>query len=141
MKIEELDPTDKELLAQFKAKEYPSVDKEHYGEIPDFTFHEFTLVIKDEEGIAGYIDVTVCLGVAYVKSLLIGAAYRGKGVGKELMDATEEKIKALGAHKVWLETGSNWQAKAFYEKLGYSMRTILPNDVNGQESVLMDKML
>ena len=141
MKIQELISEEKEALSQFKAQEYPSVDKEHYGEIPDFTFHEFTLVIKDEEKIVGYIDATVCLGVGYVKSLLIGSDYRGKGLGKELMDAAEEKVKNLGAHKIWLETGSNWQAKAFYEKLGYSMRTILPNDVNGQEAVLMDKML
>lgn len=141
MKISEIDPIEKEALTQFKAAEYPSVDQEHYGEVPDFTFHEFTLVVKDEEKIAGYIDVTVCLGVAYVKSLLIGKEYRGKGIGKELMDATEEKVKNLGAHKIWLETGSNWQAKTFYEKLGYSVRTVLPNDVNGQEAVLMDKML
>ena len=50
-------------------------------------------------------------------------------------------MKTLGAHKVSLETGVNWEARKIYEKLGYKVRTHLPNDFGHQEFVLMDKEL
>jgi hypothetical protein len=46
-----------------------------------------------------------------------------------------------GAHKITLETGQDWVSKKFYEKLGYKVRVVLPNDVAHQDFVLMDKML
>ena len=58
-----------------------------------------------------------------------------------LISEAERKAKELGAHKISLETGLTWTAKSFYEKQGYQVRTILPNDVAHQDFVLMDKML
>ena len=57
------------------------------------------------------------------------------------MAATEEKTEEAGAHKISLEIDLHWSAKGFYEKLGYTVRAVLPNDVVHQDFVLMDKML
>lgn len=142
MKIEELNPSEKEILSQFKAANYPSIDKDHYGEtLPDFTQTEVTLIARDNGNIVGYLDLSVCLGVAAIKSLMVGVEYQGKGFGSELVRNAEERVRSLNAHKVTVETGLSWKAKPFYEKLGYAVRAILPNDFNGEDAVLLDKML
>jgi ribosomal protein S18 acetylase RimI-like enzyme len=142
MNITELDSTENVELRAFKDAEYPAVDKAHYGEnTPNWESYEFTLVAKEENEIAGYIGITIKLGIAYIDSLLVGEKFRGKGIGGKLVIKAEEKAKSFGAHKIWLETGNTWGTKEFYEKLGYIVRAILPNDVGHQECISMDKML
>ncbi len=142
MKIIELNSDNIKLLQDFKDTEYPKVDKEHYGEnLPNFETYEFTLTSKEDEKITGFIHIIVRLGIAYIDSLLVGEQFRKKGIGQKLVIEAETKAKFLGAHKIWLDTGLNWGAKEFYERLGYTIRTILPNDVAHQDCILMDKML
>ncbi len=142
MKIEELNPPEREELSQFKSVNYPTIDKDRYGDpLPDFTLTEVTLIARDNGNIVGYLDMSVCLGVASLKSLMVGMEYQGKGFGSELVQKAEEKARNLNAHKVTVETGLSWKAKPFYEKLGYAVRAVLPNDFNGEDAVLLDKML
>ncbi len=142
MKINELNKGDESILQALKDREYPALDKEHYGDDqPDFEEKEFILIAKEQELIAGFIKIIIRFNIAYIDSLLVGNDFRGKGYGKELVKTAELKAKENGAHKIWFETGLTWKAKSFYEKLGYTVRTILPNDVGHQEFVLMDKML
>ena len=44
--------------------------------------------------------------------------YRGKGIGKHLVDYAEHKALDAGAKRAKLNT-FDFQAKEFYEKLGY----------------------
>lgn len=142
MNIIELNPAEKPNLQAFKDAEYPAVDKAHYGDNPpNWESHEFTLVTKEGESITGFIAISIRLGIAYINSLLVGEKFRNQGIGQKLVLAAEEKAKSLGAHKIWLETGKDWGTEKFYERLGYSIRTILPNDVGHQECLMMDKML
>ncbi len=129
-----------ETLEQFKAKVWPIADREHYGEqMPHFQKKEFTLVASEGEEIVGYISILIDSGVGQIEPLMVDP--RGKGIGSALIAGAEAKAKDMGVHKLWLETGSTWEAKKFYEKHGYSVRTILPNHTGGHEFVLMDKML
>lgn len=142
MKITESVNQDHSELEAFKGLVWPSADKEHYGDNqPNFSCGQFTLLAKDNDRIIGYISVAVDTGVAQIEPLMIHPEFQGKGIGSGLLRAAEEKAKSLGVHKVWLETGSDWKAKSFYEKHGYSVRTVLPNHTGGREFVLMDKML
>jgi ribosomal protein S18 acetylase RimI-like enzyme len=142
MKIFELDNNTEEELNQFKKKEYPISDKENYGDThPNFTPIKFTLVAKKNEEIIGFISCVVKAGITYIDCVLVSFDHRRGGIGRRLVSEAENKAKELGSHKIWLETGSNWTAKKLYEKIGYSVRTILPNDTAHQEYVLMDKML
>jgi predicted N-acetyltransferase YhbS len=45
-------------------------------------------------------------------------AARGQGLGAEMVRLTENEARKVGARGVWLYTTS-FQAKPFYEKLGY----------------------
>ena len=77
--------------------------------------------------------------MAQIEPLMVDP--RGKGIGSALILAAETKAKEIGVHKMWLETGTTWKAKMFYEKCGYTVRIILPNHIAGYEFVLMDKMI
>lgn len=142
MNIIELDKNTASALEIFKNNEYPALDREHYGDNPpNFVPKEVTLIIKEDEEIIGFITIVIKAGITYIDSLLVGAKYRHKGVGQQLVRSAEDKAKELGSHKIWLETGIDWPAKSFYEKLGYTVRTVLPNDIGHKDCVLMDKML
>jgi GNAT superfamily N-acetyltransferase len=128
-------------LKVFKASVWPAADQEHYGENkPNFFKEEFTLLAKEEE-IVGYITVIADSGVAQIEPLMVAFDRKGEGIGTALLQAAEEKVKSFGCHKLWLETGTNWKAKEFYLKNGFTIRTILPNHIGNQDFVLMDKMI
>lgn len=142
MNISELNEEDKAAFEQFKEIEWTKADQDHYGNYPpSFAVLTKTLLAKKEEVIVGQLEVKIDQGIAKIESLLVGSESQGQGVGGALVKAAEEWVIENGAHKITLETGLSWSAKAFYEKLGYSVRTILPNDVAHQDFVLMDKML
>lgn len=142
MKIVKLEQKDSSLFKSFKKEEWPEADKEHYGsQQPDFSKHSFTFVAKKEVEILGYIFFTIEQGVAYIDSLIVGKKIRRQGVAKQLMEKAENEAKSVGAHKIYLETGIDWDAKHLYELLGYKVRVILPNHYGHRDFVLMDKEL
>jgi len=67
------------------------------------------------------------LGLVRNRYSWVDEFYRGKGIGKHLVDYAEHKAKDTGAKRAKLTF--DFQAKKFYEKLGYvsmdDLRTIL----------------
>ena len=142
MNIADLQDYDQEEFEAFKKIEWKIADEEHYGnKPPNFEVVFKTFVAKLENKIVGQIELKVDQGVAKIESLLVGSEQQGSGIGSELVIAGETWAVENGAHKITLETGEGWSAKKFYEKLGYEVRVVLPNDVAHQNFVLMDKML
>jgi ribosomal protein S18 acetylase RimI-like enzyme len=140
MDIIKLEEDHKTLLEAFKREEWPEVDNEHYNNPNlDFSKRSFTLLAKDGDIILAYISFFIELGVAQIDSLIVGKKSRREGLATKLMQEAESQAKLLGAHKVRLETGVNWRAKSLYEKLGYSVRAVLPNYYGNNDFVLMDK--
>src|ERR1700746_4066923 len=66
---------------------------------------------------AGLAGDTYC-GWLFVKYLWVSDGLRGRGVGRELMGRAEALARERGCHSAWLDTFS-FQARGFYEKLGY----------------------
>ena len=78
------------------------------------------VTVRDEAGtIVGGIVARVWMAQLYVSLVWIDDSLRGKGHGKAMMAAVEARAREVGATNVWLNTLS-WQARPFYEKLGYS---------------------
>jgi GNAT superfamily N-acetyltransferase len=76
------------------------------------------IFMRDEAQIvAGLAGETYC-GWLFVKYLWVSEGLRGRGVGWELMDRAEALAIERGCHSAWLDTFS-FQARSFYEKLGY----------------------
>lgn len=142
MNIEKIQETDLDQFKSFKNREYSQVDRDHYGDpLPDFDKHEFTFVAKVDGHIEGYITVFLELGVALIKSLLVGSDFQRRGIATQLVERAEHEAKKLGAHKIWLETGAEWNARKLYESLGYTNRCTFKNFYGHQDFIFFDKEL
>jgi GNAT superfamily N-acetyltransferase len=84
-------------------------------------FSEFAVVLKAEDGaVKGGITTIVWAGMLFIKWFWIDEAYRRHGHGRKLMASAEEEGRRRGCTAVWLDT-FEFQARPFYEKLGYEL--------------------
>ena len=65
-----------------------------------------------------------CWNVAYIDTLCVDEAYRGKGLGAKLLAEVESAAKEKGCYLIYLDT-FDFQAKEFYEKQGYELFSTL----------------
>ncbi len=61
-----------------------------------------------------------------IDMLWVSDALRGQGVGTQLIGAAEEEARRRGCRYAQVDTAS-FQARPFYEKLGYGLRFSLDN--------------
>ncbi len=61
-----------------------------------------------------------------IDMLWVGEELRGQGVGSKLIQAAEQEARARGCIYAQVDTAS-FQARPFYEKLGYQLRFSLDN--------------
>ncbi len=97
--------------------------------------------VKDETGqlIGGINAMLYCWNILYVDILYVEDAHRGKGYGKLLLDRVESEARQLGGYMSHLDT-FDWQAKEFYEHLGYEVFGILENCPRGHNRYYMKKV-
>jgi GNAT superfamily N-acetyltransferase len=76
------------------------------------------LADKDRNVIGGLWGRTA-LGWLFVEVVVVPEVLRGRGIGTELMSRAESEAIARGCHSAWLDT-FEFQARGFYERLGYS---------------------
>ena len=138
--IEKLKDTKNDELAAFKEKEWVYADEEHYGDTPpDLTKYEHSYIAKENGKIVGAIDVIIDTGVMSIKSLLVAQDAQRRGIGSSLIKKVEEEAKKHDCHKIWIITGSDWNARKLYESFGYIFRCILPEYFDGKDFVILDK--
>lgn len=80
--------------------------------------------------IAGADACITAFKILYVSTVFVDKAYRGKGIGKKLMEELEKRAANLGANTIRLDT-FDWQGFNFYKKLGYEQAGSYTNDVDG----------
>ena len=56
--------------------------------------------------------------ILYVSTVFVDKDYRGKGVGRALMECLEQRAKKLGADMIRVDT-FDWQGRDFYISLGF----------------------
>jgi GNAT superfamily N-acetyltransferase len=76
----------------------------------------------------------------YVSKLWVSDALRGKGYGKKLLQAAEDFARERGCTDVSLDT-FEFQAKPFYEKLGYKIFGTLDGYPPGYKQFYLTKRL
>jgi len=81
--------------------------------------HPIAIVIRADHGaiVAGLWGVASYRWL-FVQYLVVPASMRGHGHGSALMLAAESEARRLDCVGLWLDTFS-FQARGFYEKLGY----------------------
>jgi GNAT superfamily N-acetyltransferase len=97
--------------------------------------------LKDENGeVLGGLLGDIWAAWLHVKTLAVVAPARGHGFGKELMKRAELYAVERGCTNAFLDTFS-FQARPFYEKLGYRVFGMLENHPAGHQHYFMAKQL
>ncbi len=102
------------------------------------------LVLEDEEGLVGFVASVVSTPkAARVLMLAVDPDHRNRSGGSMLMDALCSNCIARGIDTVMLEVRkSNAKAKAFYERLGFSVTgEIAKFYTDGEDAFKMSKPL
>ena len=101
--------------------------------------HRFALRLNDADGaLVGGLSGRMAWDWLFVAALWVHRDRRGQGAGRALLAAAESHAAAAGCHSVWLDT---FQAREFYEKLGYTVFGALEDYPKGQTRCFMRKRL
>jgi GNAT superfamily N-acetyltransferase len=98
-------------------------------------------VVRDEHGtvVGGLIGHTKWRWL-YVSKLWVADSMRGKGCGAQLMAAAEDLARSRGCTDVSLDT-FEFQARPFYERLGYKLFGTLEGFPPGYRQFYLTKHL
>jgi GNAT superfamily N-acetyltransferase len=95
--------------------------------------------LKNENGeVLGGLLGDIWAAWLHVRTLAIAVPVRGHGFGKELMKRAETYAVERGCTDAFLDTFS-FQARPFYEKLGYRVFGTLENHPVGHQHYFMTK--
>ncbi|WP_420572725.1 GNAT family N-acetyltransferase [Kordia sp.] len=100
----------------------------------------FVFARNEHSEIVGGIRATCFWNTLHIELLWLSEECRGKGIGKQLMDKAEHFAKEQNCEKVFVETTS-WQAKPFYEKVGYTHIATINDRPKGHASHYLTKDL
>ena len=108
-----------------------------YTHVPGF--QPLAVFLRDDQGIVlggvwGHVNWNwLSVGLVWLSDTL-----RGRGYGRQLMAVLEQAGRERGCQSAHLDTFS-WQARSFYEKLGYEVFAILDAYPPGQKRFFMKK--
>jgi len=94
----------------------------------------------DSGEIKGGLIGRVLAGWLHIGTLWIDREYRRRGHGAELVRTAEAEARACGCKYVWLDT-FEFQARPFYERLGYECFGVLNDHPIGHVHYFMYKRL
>lgn len=86
----------------------------------------FTVVARTADGVLiGGMRGIVNMGLVEIRGVWVEPSYREAGLGRRLMTTLEDRARSRGATRSALWT-YDWEARGFYEKLGYEIYGTLP---------------
>jgi len=100
------------------------------------------LVFQVGRAIVGYIDFHVKRGVGHILGIYVRQSYRGKGIGKRLMERALDDFRKKRCHKTRLEVfAQNHRAIEFYKHLDFVREGFLRQDEEKKDIVILSKFL
>jgi ribosomal protein S18 acetylase RimI-like enzyme len=104
-------------------------------------WYPVAVFLRDENGeVLGGLLGDIWAGWLHVRTLAVAAPVRKRGFGKELMKRAETYAIERGSTDAFLDTFS-FEARPFYEKLGYRVFGTLENHPVGYQHYFMTKKL
>lgn len=100
------------------------------------------LVAKHEEKIRGFLLSWLIVPEVHILTVAVEPYYRGRGIGRALMDALFEEAKLNGGNKFTLEVrSSNEIAINFYKKFNFMPKGIRKSyyQDTGEDAIIMWK--
>jgi GNAT superfamily N-acetyltransferase len=90
-------------------------------------YRPLIVMVEDSDaGMVGGLWGHTAYDWLFVELLAVPESLRGRGLGSELMKRAEDEALGRGCHSAWLDT-FQFQARGFYERLGYTCFAELPN--------------
>jgi len=132
------DPADMEFLSQ-------GIQGFNRGTVPGLPEVaqdlKFAVFARDDRGkLVGGIRANAFWGYLCIELLWLSEEARGYGAGKRLVEGAEAFAMEHGFRHARVETTS-FQAKPFYEKLGYKVYGVLDDFPEGHQSFYLHKDL
>lgn len=104
-------------------------------------YRPLVVTVRDEQGhVVGGLWAGTGYGWLFVALLFVPEALRGRGIGTDLMARAEHEAISRGCHGAWLDT-YKFQARGFYERIGYSCFGELNDYPPGFARYFMKKVL
>jgi GNAT superfamily N-acetyltransferase len=101
----------------------------------------YALFAKDASGVVlGGLLGSTHWNHFFVSALFVHERFRKVGIGRELMQRAEAQALARGCDAILLDT-FDFQARGFYEKLGFVVFGLLENNPPGHKRFYMVKQL
>jgi ribosomal-protein-alanine N-acetyltransferase len=94
--------------------------------------------------VVGYIGIWLILDEGHITTIAVHPLQRGRGIGRQLLEAAETIARELGALRVTLEVRvSNTVAHNLYRKIGFADAGIRPGYYrdNNEDAIIMWKEL
>ncbi len=113
--------------------------------IPDLAYPEatinFSIFTRDDAGeITGGLRASCYWNILHIELLWVSEEARRHDIGSQLVEKAEAFAIENGFERALLDTTS-WQARPFYEKLGYEVFGTLPDHPKGHALHFMTKKL
>ncbi len=129
-------PNDSEI-----ARVYEGLTAYNRSIIPDKGYVPLLFTLLAEDGsLAGGLHCYISYGWLYINTLWIADGARSQGYGRRLMLAAEQQALNRGCRRAWVDTFS-FQARKFYEKLGYVVFGELEDYPPGYQRFFLRKTL
>lgn len=114
------------------------IDAFHHRTFPS-EFERFTLLLQDNvASLKGGVSGVIYCDWLRIDGLWVDDALRHRGIGTRLMTRAENHAIARGCHSAWLTT---FQARGFYEAVGYEVFGTLGNFPAAQQQHFLRKRL
>ena len=129
----DLDPS-----PDFRANLGRRINAFHARTVP-FQSRRFALRLENPRNhLVGGLSGVISWGWLFVDALWVDEAARAQGAGRALMARAEAHAAAEGCHAAWLDT---FQARGFYEAIGYVVFGALEEYPEGQTRYFLRKRL
>ncbi len=99
----------------------------HHG--IDVNYKPVAVVLSNSSEILGVVNAFTAFAEVYIQDMWISKPFRGKGYGKQLLQALENQFKGKGFNNMNLVT-SAFQAPEFYKKCGFITEFVRENKKN-----------
>ena len=108
------------------------------GVPPDW--RPLAVLVKDGGRTIGGLSGWTMWGWLFVALFFVPGSERGRGLGTRMLRMAEAEARRRGCVGVWLDTHT-WQARPFYERLGYTTFAELPDYPPGHSRYFVQKRL
>ncbi|HSX84356.1 MAG TPA: GNAT family N-acetyltransferase [Cellvibrio sp.] len=120
-------------LVDYNNTQNPELLNEHSTKL-------FLFVRNNKNNIIGGLRASGHWNTLHIEIVWLDEAHRHQKIGTELMKKAEAFATERGYSNIFLDTTS-WQAKGFYEKLGYELMATIPDRPKGCATYYFNKRL